>query len=217
MICRISIGWSFCLRLCWSKASHAADRFRRSTVEIKKKNTIKPAERQWLYYQYPKGFAWLTCLVSGHFMFCGSQVRDWFQDSYRYTVYSAVVSDNSVYKTWGFFSHKVLITLLDCMEILHKLLCKQKFHVSCSIFLQIGYYLTTVFTGCVLYTVLILSFHGMHHSLQKWRNLQWTKFHQEHANTSQWGQLLCYFSLARTWGKKIPNLFQNLSIEFINL
>lgn len=137
MICRISIGWSFCLRLCWSKASHAADRFRRSTVEIKK-DTIKPAERQWLYYQYPKGFAWLTCLVSRHFMFCGSQVRDWFQDSYRYTVYSAVVSDNSVYKTWGFFSHKVLITLLDCMEILHKLLCKQKFHVSCSIFLQIG-------------------------------------------------------------------------------
>ena len=28
----MSMGWSFCLRLCWSKASHAADRLKRSTA-----------------------------------------------------------------------------------------------------------------------------------------------------------------------------------------
>lgn len=54
MICRISIGWSFCLRLCWSKASHAADRLRRSTVKIKNPHTIKIEEEQWLNYPYPK-------------------------------------------------------------------------------------------------------------------------------------------------------------------
>lgn len=32
------MGWSFCLRLCWSRASHAADRLKRSTA----KATLKP-------------------------------------------------------------------------------------------------------------------------------------------------------------------------------
>lgn len=67
MICRISIGWSFCLRLCWSKASHAADRLRRSTVGIKKYTTIKMEEKQRLYYPHPnkqiEHCTWLMCLA----------------------------------------------------------------------------------------------------------------------------------------------------------